>query len=206
MPKFAKQFELQKELARRVITTDSYEKIRTVCGVDVSYKGKAAYAAAVLVDAATLEITERATTETRIIYPYIPGLLMLREANPVISAINSLKGDFDLLMVDGNGRLHPRMCGLACYLGIILDKPTIGVAKSLLCGSIWGHYVMLHGEVAGGLIECDNKKIYVSIGNRISLETAMKLTESLIKRRERSPEPLRMADKYSKERAKNNHP
>jgi deoxyribonuclease V len=124
---------------------------------------------------------------------------MLRESGPILSTLKLLKENFDVLLIDGNGRLHPRKFGLACYVGIVLDKPTIGIAKSLLCGKIIGNLVKLDDEILAYVIEKKKgKKIFVSIGNKISLETAAKLTESMIIEGEWLPEPLRVADQYSK--------
>ncbi len=199
MSRYTDAVKLQEKLAPQVIADDKFKKLRTACGVDVSYRGQDAHAAAVLADMKTLEVLKHVKTRTKVKIPYVPGLMMLREAKPALSAIKSLKEDYDLLLVDGNGRLHPRRCGLACYLGILLDKPTIGVAKSLLCGKISDKFVTLGDEIVGSVIENNGKKIFVSIGNMISLKTATKITKSLVKEREWMPEPLRLADMYSKE-------
>lgn len=198
MSKYTRAMKLQKKLALQVITKDRFGRIQTVCAVDVSYKGQDAYAGAVLVDAKSLKVIENVRKKTKVTTPYIPGLMMLKESKPALSAIRSLRQDFDLLLVDGNGRLHPRMCGLACYLGILLDKPTVGVAKSLLCGKIHRNSVKLDGEIVGRIIENGGKKIYVSSGHKISLKSAVKLIKSLIREGQLLPEPLRLADRLSK--------
>jgi deoxyribonuclease V len=111
-----------------------------------------------------------------------------------------LKKSFDVLLVDGHGILHPRKCGLACYIGIIIDKPTIGVAKNLLCGSILeNNYIEYNKKILGYRIRKNNKKdIYVSIGHKISLETAVNIVINLTKKKEFIPEPLKIADRNSK--------
>lgn len=115
---------------------------------------------------------------------------MLREAGPVMRTLAMLKGGYDLLLVDGHGRLHPRKCGLACYLGVTLDKPAIGVAKSRLCGMTRPDgFVEMGGEICGYAV---SKKMYVSVGHRISLETAIVIVQEL------GIEPLRLADINSK--------
>ncbi|MDE1830005.1 MAG: endonuclease V [Thaumarchaeota archaeon] len=200
MTRYTDAVKLQEKLAPIVITKDKLNKIQTVCGVDVSYKNNDAYAAAVIIDAKTLEVIKQVRKKIKVKTPYVPGLMMLRESKPALSAIKSLKQDFDLLLVDGNGRLHPRKCGLACYLGIILDKPTIGIAKSLLGGKISGSSVILYDEILGGIIEKKGKKIFVSVGHKISLKTALKITGSLVKEGQWLPEPLRLADRLSKDR------
>lgn len=203
MSLYTRTIKLQKKLALQVIKKDSFKKIQTVCGVDVSYRNQNAYAAAVIMNAKTLQVIKHKTSRSRVEIPYAPGFMMLRESGPVLLTLKSLREDFDVLLVDANGRLHPRRCGLACYLGIVLDKPTIGVAKSLLCGKLSDRSVIQNNEVLAHVIEKKRgKKIFVSIGNKISLKTASKLTSSLIKEGEWLPEPLLLADRYSKQLAK----
>lgn len=197
--KYSDLIKQQEELAKKVIVKNSFKTINTVCGVDVAYKNNVSYASAVLFDAKRFEEIELANAKTTIKQAYIPGFLFLREAEPVLATLKLLKNDFDLLMVDAHGQLHPRKCGFACYLGLTLDKPAIGVAKSLLCGKIVDNFVVLNGKVLGAVIENKmNKKIYVSIGHKINLSTAQKLVKDLIKENEWLPEPLRLADQYSK--------
>jgi deoxyribonuclease V len=114
---------------------------------------------------------------------------MLREAGPIMHTLGMLKNDYDLLMVDGHGLLHPRRCGLACYVGVTLDKPTIGVAKSRLCGTVRSDcFVEVGGEILGYAIN----RLYVSVGHRISLKTAIAIVEEF------GTQPLRLADVNSK--------
>lgn len=185
----------QAKLAKKVVAHDDFVDADLVCGVDVSYRQGVAYCCAVVVDG-KFNMVERASTKSIIKQPYIPGLFVLREAGPALRTIKKLKR-YDVLMVDGHGMLHPRRCGLACYLGLALDRPAIGVAKSLLCGTVKDDNVEIDGEVLGRVIE-GRKKLYVSVGHRISLESAVALTRSMTGKREWLPEPLRLADSYSR--------
>lgn len=178
-----------------MVAHDDFGEIGLVCGVDVSYRQGVAHCAAVVVDC-QLKVVERTCTKSAVKQPYIPGLFVLREAGPALRTLEKLKR-YDLLLVDGHGRLHPRRCGLACYLGIALNKPAIGVAKSLLCGTAKDGRVEYDGEVLGAVIE-GRKKLYVSVGHRMSLESAVSAVRSLTKRGEWLPEPLRLADAYSR--------
>lgn len=187
----------QVELAKRIVTKDSFRTIKTVCGVDVAYKNNVAFASAVILK--SLKQIESVNIKVTVKHPYVPGFLFLREAEPVISVLKLLKNNFDLLLVDGHGMLHPRRCGLACYLGVVLNKPTIGVAKTLLCGQPKGNVVELNGDLLGTIIQGKpNKRIFVSVGHKISLNSATKIVQKLIKENEWMPEPLRLADLYSK--------
>ena len=195
---YTKTIKLQNEFAKKVKTHDylNNNSIRNVCGIDVSYKDLNAFCSAVIVNKNTLEIIEIANKKSIAKYSYIPGLFMLREARPLLRTLRLLKNKFDLVLIDGHGILHPRKCGLASYIGIMIDKPTIGVAKTLLCGSIMeNHYVEYNKTILGYKISKDDKKnIYVSVGHKISLETAIDIIKKLTKKTEFIPEPLRIAD------------
>jgi deoxyribonuclease V len=199
---YTKIIELQNEFSKKVITHDylNNNNIRNVCGIDVSYKDLNAFCSAVIVNKNTLEIIEIVNEKSTIRYPYIPGLFMLREGEPLLKIVKLLKNQFDVLLIDGHGILHPRQCGLASYVGIMIDKPTIGVAKNLLCGSILeSSYVEYNKTILGYAIKKNNKKnIYVSVGHKISLETSIDIVKKLTKKSEFIPEPLRIADIHSK--------
>lgn len=199
---YTKIIELQNEFSKKVITHDylNNNNISNVCGIDVSYKDLNAFCSAVIINKNTLEIIEIVNEKSTISYPYIPGLFMLREGELLLKIVRLLKNLFDVLLIDGHGILHPRKCGLASYVGIMIDKPTIGVAKNLLCGSILeSNYVEYNKTILGYTIKKNNKKnIYVSVGHKISLETSIDIVKKLTKKSEFIPEPLRIADIYSK--------
>ena len=150
-----------------------------------------------------IEIINYKTTVDNI---YIPSLLILRESKSILRTLELIKNPYDLFLIDAHGILHPRQCGMACYIGIIVDKPTIGIAKKLLCGRILkDDYVEYDGQILGYRIKKLNKKeIFVSIGHKISLLTAITIIKELIRNNERLPEPLRLADLYSKKYKKIN--
>jgi deoxyribonuclease V len=188
---------LQKNIAKKVVSTkDGFGGISRICGVDIAYSGssRAAYCSAVIMDRNMHQLVESVDVQTIVKYPYVPGLLMLREAEPIFYTLKLLKNTYDLLLIDGHGLLHPRKCGLACYIGVTLDKPTIGVAKSRLCGTVRPDgYVEFDGEILGYAI---SKKLYISVGHRITLKTAITLLKEL------GIEPLRLADVNSRKNKK----
>ncbi len=202
--------KFQEQLAKKIVMKDDFDReIEYVCGVDVSYKKDIAYCAAVIVKKNTLEVVEVVKNKSIIKYPYIPGLFVLRESNPILHTLKLLKNPFQLLLIDGHGILHPRRCGLACYIGIVANNPTIGVAKSLLCGSLQSDsFVKYNDDVLGYAIQKEgnpNKMIYVSTGHKISLLTSIKLVMSLTKIGKLIPEPLRIADIASKDHDDKKH-
>jgi deoxyribonuclease V len=192
---------LQKEFSKKVIENDCFESnINNVCGVDVAYNGDIAYCSALVLNRKSLEVIEIINYKTTVNNSYISSLFMLRESKSILRSLKLIKNSYDVLLIDAHGILHPRQCGMACYIGIMVDKPTIGIAKKLLCGHILkDNYVEYDGRILGYRIKKLNKKeIFVSIGNKISLLTAINIIKDLIKDNESIPEPLRLADIYSK--------
>lgn len=177
---------------------------RLIAGVDISVNRgrKSAIAAVVVLDYPGLNPVERQTVEGYLGFPYIPGLLSFREAPLILAACARLELTPDLLLVDGQGLAHPLRCGLASHLGVLLDVPTIGCAKSRLCGSHEppgiqeGDFAELidEGEVIGAVVRTRRgvKPVYTSIGHRVDLQAAIRWTLACC-RGYRLPEPTRLA-------------
>jgi deoxyribonuclease V len=203
---------LQSELASRVIRTGDLDpsRVGVVAGADVAFDRPHNRAVGVVVALSypSLDVIERACIESPVTFPYVPGLLSFRETPVLISAFEQLSATPDLLMCDGHGYAHPRRFGFACHLGLLLDIPTIGVAKSLLVGAHHGVGVtrgsradLTHdGEVIGAALRTrDNvRPVYVSIGHRISLAAAERHVLECA-RSYRVPEPTRIADRFAGE-------
>lgn len=188
----------QHKLSRRIVLKDELPKIRTIAGCDIAYTNDKIIAAIVVVDAATLKVREVQHTVDKGRFPYISGFLAYREAPITIETYHKLELEPDLLIVDGNGILHPRRMGLACHIGLALDKPCIGVAKSLLCGEQNGDTIYLGKDVVGKVLETKKKAkpIYVSPGHKITLQTAFELIRGMM-REHKLPEPLHEAHKHA---------
>ncbi len=206
---------LQSQLASRVIRTDQLKgEVRRVAGVDmaINEENGMARAAVVLLSYPELEILERHVYEEPVRMPYIPGLLSFRETPCILGAFAHLHEQPDLVMVDGQGIAHPRYLGIASHLGLWLDLPTIGCAKSILRG----HYnekalseeagawvpLVFKGERVGAAVRTRShvKPMFISLGHRISLETSLHYVLACCKGY-RLPEPTRLADKLSKDNA-----
>jgi deoxyribonuclease V len=197
--------KLQEDFSKLVVLADTLGKEPTnICGIDVAYKKNVAYCSAVLINTQTMRMVKNINKSSLVINPYIPGYLMLRESEALLNVLRPLRSSIDVLLIDGHGVLHPRKCGLACYVGILLDLPTIGVAKSLLCGVVRNDHSILIGGMPCGfeLTRANKKPIYISVGHGLTLETAVKIVSSLILPKERLPEPLRLADRFSKTQAR----
>ena len=127
---------LQEKLRGRVIERDTGRVPRLVAGADISFDRSSPelHAAVVVLDAESLEVVEIAAVRARARFPYVPGYLSFREIPPLLEAFAKLEAVPDLIVCDGQGRAHPRRFGLACHLGVLLDRPTLGCAKSRLIG------------------------------------------------------------------------
>jgi deoxyribonuclease V len=196
---------LQQRLAGRVREEPLAGPVRTVAGTDCAFLGggREIVATAVLCDARNMEVLATADDVRPCHFPYVPGLLTFREAPAVIAAVRKLPRRPDLLLCDGQGRAHPRGIGLASHVGLWLDVPTIGVAKSRLCGE---HrqpgarrrcrtQLKLEGRVIGAVVRTRTgvRPLFVSVGHRVTLDDAVRWTLRC-SRGVRLPEPNRRAD------------
>jgi len=193
---------LQESLSQRVIETDSLPvPPKYICGIDISYTKNKAFAAAVLLKFPELKILEKICVSCKVNIPYIPGFLAFRELRPSVLAFKKLNRKPDVVLIDGHGRAHPRFFGLACHFGVVLDIPSIGVAKKKLCGEILydrfitgsSHPIIYKERIIGAAVKVSsNRFLYVSVGHKVSLETAIKIVLSCVKH-PRMPEPIRIA-------------
>lgn len=201
---------LQNQLRTRVLAEDRLGTVRTVAGVDAGLvDARTMRAAVVVMTFPGLEISAQAVAHRRIGFPYVPGLLSFREIPAIMAALEGLDRMPDLILCDGQGYAHPRRFGIASHLGVILDRPSIGVAKSRLIGSHgevsarrgeWQPIVDA-GETIGAVLRTRTavRPVYVSIGHRVSLLTAIDYVLRCATRY-RLPEPSRAADRMASAR------
>ena len=217
-PKFCVRWNLtpreamrvQARWRERVILDDQFGTIRTVAGADLAFDPETnlAFGGVIVYRFPEMEEVERRMARRKLRFPYVPGLLSFRESPVLLAAFARLRTEPDLILIDGHGRAHPRLFGIACHLGVLLDKPTIGCAKSLLVGE---HDepgtragstapLVFHGERVGIVLRTrDNvKPIYVTIGHRVALESAVSLVRQCLDGF-RIPKPTREADHYVRE-------
>jgi len=202
---------LQTRLRGRVIREDQIGDVRSVAGVDVGFEdeGRTTRAAVAVLELPQLALVERAIVRLATRFPYVPGLLSFREAPAVLAAFERLRAPPDLILYDGQGIAHPRRFGIASHLGLLLNRPTIGVAKTRLIGEhraprdrrgAWAPLVD-GGEVIGAVLRtrAGVKPLYVSIGHRVSLETAVRWVMACVTRY-RLPETTRWAHRLASEK------
>ena len=192
--------DIQAKLADVVIEEDCFVNLERVAGADISFSvNEKALAAAVVLDLEKFEVLEEKILEVELFFPYISGFLGIRESDAIVSTLNLLNTDYDVLMVNGHGIMHPRGFGLASQVGIFLNMPTIGVAKRLIGGRYINQatksehlkedvqFIKNNNRIVGAFFRGN----YLSVGHKISLKTALDIMKktSIYK----TPEPLRQA-------------
>ncbi|MHB0859297.1 MAG: deoxyribonuclease V [Anaerolineae bacterium] len=197
---------LQATLRQRINLTSTLGPVRLVAGVDVGLRGNTARAAVAVLSFPELELVEHVTAEGEVAFPYVPGLLSFREGPVILDALARMASTPDVLMFDGQGYAHPRRMGIATHVGILLDHPTIGCAKSRL----WGKYeepgpergaytwLLADGETIGAVVRTRDhvRPLFVSAGHRVDHATAIDLVLRC-GTRYRLPEPTRWAHRLA---------
>ncbi|MBN3950298.1 MAG: deoxyribonuclease V [Nostoc sp. NMS7] len=200
---------IQEKLGDQVITEDQFqEPIQYVAGVDMGFEadGTISRAAVAVLSFPDLQVVETSLAHRPTTFPYIPGFLSFREIPAVLDALEKIKTIPDIILCDGQGIAHPRRLGIATHLGLLIDMPTIGVAKSLLVGK-HGELpetkgsqqpLIYKGETIGAVLRSRTgvKPLYISSGHRISLPTAIDYVLRCTTKY-RLPETTRIADKLA---------
>jgi len=199
--------KIQMEIAARVILEDRFEgPIKRVTGFDTAFLNNEAIAGAVTVNYHTMQVMEKKAIRQNLAFPYIPTFLSFREGPLIIKLVKRLESRPDVLMLDSQGIAHPLFCGCASYVGVMLNQPTIGVAKSRLCGEYAqnpekvGEWTPLtyQGRTVGAVLlskrHCN--PIFVSVGHMITLGTAIKVVKHFLIGH-KIPEPIRLAHDFT---------
>jgi len=206
-PDEAKQ--IQRRLASEVEETPLPDTIDTIAGIDVSVRDDLAQAAVAVLRLSGLKVVDEAIHRCEVPFPYVPGLLSFREMPAVLPALERIDTTPDVLVSDSHGRAHPRRFGLACHMGVLLDVPTIGVAKSILVGEPQGALgtekgsrvpLVDDGETVGTVLRTrtDVNPVYVSVGHRCTLDDAADLMLDCSPTY-KIPEPTRQAHTLSRQ-------
>jgi deoxyribonuclease V len=200
--------KLQERLSTRIIRKGRLGKVRYVAGADVAFSEDPplAYAGVIVMTFPDLVIVETQQTVSELIFPYIPGLLSFRESPALLKTFQKVRLKPDLVLIDGQGVAHPRGIGIASHIGLWLDIPTLGCAKSVLFGKYrspgrnrgsWSPMTDMQNRIIGAAVRTRDKTnpIYVSIGHKINLLSAIRYALACT-RGFRIPEPTRQADAF----------
>lgn len=196
--------EIQRRVRSKVVAKGSVHPTR-VAGADLAFFPDSDDVIVCIVSLAypSMRIVETVVRPDRTSFPYVPGLLSFRETPPLLRTFQRLRHAPDLIFIDGHGISHPRAAGIACHVGVLLDIPAIGCAKSILCGryapphkrlGAWSYLYDRHDAVIGAAVRtrAGVRPVFVSIGHRIGLRHAIRLTLRCTKGF-RIPEPTRQA-------------
>lgn len=198
---------IQDELSSSVTLSHLREAVKTVAGVDAAFSGGMTIGAVALYELDSMSYIEESHHVEATRFPYVPGYLSFREGGAILAAIAKLRRQPDVIMVDGQGIAHPKRLGIASFLGVLLEVPTIGCAKSRLVGDYeepqknkgaWSK-LYLDEEIVGGVLRTRTgvKPVFVSPGHLVTLAESLELVLRCCTRY-RLPEPLRHADSLSK--------
>lgn len=195
--------ELQKKIGMQAVvsSTLSPEQIKYIAGFDVAFVGGQMVCAAVVLDFKTLTVVERKHSLGRPQMPYIPGFRAFRDGPAIIQTYYDIEHEPDVLMISGHGVAHQNKCGLATYVGVELEKPTVGVAKSLVHGEIEGTDILVDKELRGVLLQTRQhaKSVIVSPGHMLSISDAAQIVQHCIIPPHKLPEPLHAAHKVARQ-------
>lgn len=197
--------KIQKQIAKKAILKDKFKKLKYVAGFDVSYKNNRAVAACITMDF-NYNIIERCIIKTKSGFPYIPTFFSFKEGPLIIKIYKIIKTKPDILLIHSHGIAHPYFCGCATYVGVKLNKPSIGIASNTLCGKykkpkkLFGTNPIIYKKRKVGVALLSKKKckpIFVSQGNKISLKTAVKITKHFITKY-KLPLPIQLSHRLSR--------
>lgn len=197
--------KIQVELRERVTFQDAFSEVKVIAGADVAFDKEEGCGGVIVYTFPGLQEIERRGVRKKVDFPYIPGLLAFREAPVLLEAFAAIQTEPDLILFDGQGIAHFRRMGIATHMGILLNKPTIGCAKSRLMGSYEepaveaGSYSPLidGGQTVGVVLRTRRQvqPIFISQGNKISLETCIDIVLKCVDGY-RIPKPTREADRF----------
>ncbi len=197
--------EIEKSILKGINLSDQNSKIKTVAGFEIKYSNKTYHCCGVVLDLETKEEKEHKEVSGQEIMSYSPTFIAFREGPAIIEAYRLLEQKPDLLIVKGNGALHKNKVGLASYVGVILNKPCIGVSKNLMYGNVEEDKIFFENELKGVAVKTKefSNPVYVTTGHNMSVESAGEIIKKLIKEPYKMPLPLHLAHKYLSEIKKN---
>ncbi len=191
----------QKKLAKNLEINNAidFSRAETFGAFDNSFIGNKILSSVVIVDANFEKIDSTYILE-KTTFPYIPGFRAYREVPAMIKTFERLKEKPDVIFVNGQGISHPRL-GLASHFGLAIGIPTIGISDSAKDCEIQGENILKNGKIVGKVLitKTGSRPIYITPGNKISIESALELTKRLLKFPHKLPEPLHVAGKYNNE-------
>ena len=186
--------EIKQNILKGISLKDDFEDIKTIVGFDLAFKGQKILCAAVVLDYETFEVLETTDIEIEEPMPYSPQMICFREGPAIIEAYKNLETKPDILILDGNGSINPKVIGVANYVGVLTNKPCIGVSSKLVSGRLDVDNVIYDDKLTGKALKSKDfaNPIYVSPGHKVSLESATEIIKKCLKGH-KMPEPIHLA-------------
>lgn len=188
----------QLKLAKKVSTADSFDKIKTVAGVSVTIEKETATCGIVVLQLPDYKLIEEKASKAKTTIPYIPFYSFYQTGPAILETYSLLENKPDLLLIEGSGILHPRRIGIASQLGVLIDKPIIGITKKIALGEKKDKTIYLDKEALCHEVQTREhaNPLYVSPGNKISLKSSTELIKKMIVYPHKYPEPIHRANKF----------
>ncbi len=198
-PNLHKLKQEQIQLAKKISTRTEFSEVKFIGGVDVVHTAKDIICCAVVLEAGSRRLVEKRVVVTKPHMKYLAGFLSYRLAPGYVEAVTQLTNRPDILICGCDGIIHPRRIGCASHVGLLLDMPTIGVAKKLTCGKLEDRRVYVDGELRGLALQTREhaKPIFVSPGHKISVAKSMEVVSTWLHDGSKLPDPLRLAHKFA---------
>jgi deoxyribonuclease V len=203
----------QDKMQKMVTLKNDFDTIETVCGIDIAYRGRTAYGAAVVFDYKFKTVVEKVTVQDTVRFPYIPTYLAYRELPVILKLLKQLKTSPTVVLIDGNGILHPRRFGIASHIGVVTDMAVMGAAKKILCGTYSDSRLHSEGDAVPIMLEKkkvgnallssprSKKPVFISPGHKISIQSSLKVARHFTGQRMLTP--IKNAHEQANESARN---
>lgn len=190
---------IEKEVLKGINMNDININIQKAAAFDISFSGNKIICSAVVFSFPDLKVIEEKTKITDELMPYSPNTIAFREGPAIIDLYRELKNISDVLIIDGSGALHPNKVGVASYVGVILNKPTIGVAKELIYGNLDEDKIIFNNEIKGYAIKAKEfaNPVFVTVGHNVSIEKATEIVRKTVIQEFKLPLPMHLAHKLT---------
>lgn len=196
---FSELKEIEKQVLKGISLKDSEIVVKKAAAFDIGFSGNKVVCSAIVFDFETLEIVEEKSKVSEELMPYSPNLIAFREGPAIIDLYRELENKPDILIVDGHGALHPNKVGVASYVGVLLNKPTIGVSKELVYGNLDEDKIMFNNEIKGYAIKAKEfaNPVYITAGHGLSIDKSVEIVKKTVVPEFKLPLPMHLAHKMT---------
>lgn len=191
--------KIEKEILKGISLKDSISEINKIAAFDIGFSGTKVICSAIVFDFETMNVIEEKTKVSDELMPYSPNMVAFREGPAIIDLYRELENTPDILIIDGNGSLHPNKVGVASYVGVILNKPAIGIVKELVYGNLDEDKIIFNNEIKGYAIKAKEfaNPVFITSGHKVSIEKAIEIVKKTVVSEFKLPLPMHLAHKLT---------